>query len=133
MQAGQELDILVAENVMGYRWCLWLDGTRFLAPPEFEDFDEATGDEPLADEPYAIVINYSRDISAAWQVVEKMRETWNFKLSALPSRAKRGAWTCSFLRPGDYPKTNASANTAPLAICIAALRATGVWIPAVEV
>lgn len=71
LQAGRELDALVAEKVMGWRrhpTDRWHDGEREL------DRDHAVegggGDYYHPDEPWSP----STEIAAAWEVVEKMRE-----------------------------------------------------------
>ncbi len=89
LEAGRDLDALVAEKVMG-ETCL------FTAPA------------------------YSTDIAAAWQVVDK--------LHALSFYLEVGSagWMARF---ANISATEASAATAPLAICLAALKAVGVTVP----
>lgn len=66
---------------------------------------------------------YSWDISSAWQVIEKMRENgWEVDID---SRANK-RWFCRFMSDG--PDRDATADAAPEAICLAALRALGVNI-----
>ena len=100
MEAGPEMDALVAERVMG--WTaerkpglphLWLPPGHFIS-----------GWSP------------STDISAAWQVVEKMLEKHEaFHLEYIPDKQ----WYAMFW----FATYFTSADTAPLAICRAALKA----------
>jgi hypothetical protein len=104
-QAGRELDTLVAEKVMGWRrkeepsdiWCLsppWVTRHGALVP-----FSQTPG--------------YSTEIDAAWQVIEAMQAyCCDFTLEKAGS-----AWYAEFI------VGSAGADTAPLAICLAALAA----------
>lgn len=101
----RELDAMVAEKVMG--WTLHgvaPSGGRVLIAPS-----GAMG-----------IPNYSTDISAAWQVVEKMRsKRIHFEMgSTIP-----GDWTAYF------NNDRATDKSAPRAICLAALKAVGVEAP----
>lgn len=110
MEAGRELDALIAEKVMGWTrkgegWC----------PPGWEST--------------FMLSAYSTDIAAAWQVVEHFdRSKWCFDLEAFDA-AGEDAWGARFvsweqLHPvfrGYEPREYAA--TAPLAICKAALNA----------
>lgn len=66
-----------------------------------------------------VVPYYSADISAAWEVVEKLY-TENFCLDRVA-----GDYRCNFGLIDEYPEWDL-ADTAPLAICLAALKAKGV-------
>jgi hypothetical protein len=63
--------------------------------------------------------HYSRDLDAAWDVVEQLSE----KTAALQVHRRDGVWTAAF---GTGPKVEAA--TAPLAICVAALLASGIAV-----
>ena len=91
MEAGRELDALIAEKVMDDM----LAGIRLDGSPMFDD-----------------IPHYSTQIANAWLVVEKLR------LFVQPSAL---GWH-SGLR-GDIQENHRHANTAPLAICLAALKA----------
>ena len=123
MEAGREMDVLIAENVMGY--------SKMLAPTSFRlnnylvDAGELVYVAPNGDTFATFDIpSYSSDISAAWEVVEKMR------IAIVPLVG--GGWAAEpdsdfdlelswFERPVcDW----ATAPTAPLAICRAALLST---------
>jgi hypothetical protein len=98
------LDALVAEKVMGWRW---------------EDcFRAYTGVLTVRHEEYGGPPFYSTDIAAAWDVVEKMRERRaDFYIRFVST------WTVEFDSvAGDY-NGYTDGDTAPLAICLAALKA----------
>jgi hypothetical protein len=76
---------------------------------------------------------YSTDIAAAWEVVEKVWATlpktgYGTFRALLHRRDPDGRWICEFApnAHGDWrTHATAEADTAPLAICLAALRAVG--------
>ena len=102
MPAGRELDALVAEKVMGQETTEWTDGlggtgVTFFAPVE----------------------PYSTDIAAAWEVAEKLIQTLGI---AVEQPFHDGIWRCTIF--GLWPKKwVCHGETAPLAICRAALKA----------
>ena len=77
------------------------------------------------------IAEYSTNIAAAWEVVEKLRQQYPLtKLVAKPHGP--AAWQCEFFYSSDGRLTLpacdihlAEADTAPLAICLAALKAVG--------
>lgn len=74
---GRELDVLVAEKLMGWTW-KFSDGPagRYLACPDSDPERQSwcvSWEEKLPE--------YSTDISAAWEIMEKMYETWETKLT----------------------------------------------------
>lgn len=97
MKAGRELDSLIHEKVFGQ-------------DPRQEPYQRPDGAMV-----YPFVPEYSTDIAAAWQVVEKLTEG-EFHLS----RCYGGGWECELGAP--YISFG---ETAPLAICLAALEAVG--------
>lgn len=112
MEAGQALDILIHEQVMG-------ECAHVLAETERPGVYRcgkcnAGGFDFMTDYAGRIVgvHNYSTEIKDAFRVTEKLRA---FSLS----RHSDGSWHC-----WHWNKThlNANADTAPLAICRAALR-----------
>lgn len=127
MDAGRELDALVAEKVMG-----WL---RINAPYEVY----GAGGEPSGLEPvgggyarFAIVPNYSTDIKASWRVVEAMRARGYYAevsdhISDLDVRcamfAPRAGWGYDPYEHSWDREYQAAEATTPLAICRAALAA----------
>lgn len=120
MAAGREMDALVAAKVMGLLWdearcriCGWplksvaeegcvLENCSLRPPPE------RRADEPA---------RYSTDIAAAWEVFAKVSEH-DVRLSVARSA---GGWKVFDHRYADVPSIEA--DTAPLAICRAALKA----------
>lgn len=107
---SRQLDALVAEKVMG----------------------QSVGSD--CDHSYGTCLCfpcYSADISAAWQVLEKLRE--RFEAVAVVSDAQTGpgadpskGWVCF----GQRPHFQADGVTAPEAICRAALQAVEALVPA---
>lgn len=142
---SNKIDALVAEKVMGFTW--WSAcGKSYLIPPWVEGFygfrdgkhyhfvagkqhDAAPIELSYSDYQNLAIPPYSTSIFAAWAVVEKMQD----HLPSLTYRCGDGPpfdkmrWVCEFMRdflPGDWK--GAARDTAPLAICIAALKAVGV-------
>ena len=123
MEAGRELDILIAEKRMGLRRrvflgqdskSLWDDKAIFDAM-ESADLTHLNADDKACCVPY-----YSTDISSAWEVVEKLALT--FELGWLPTD-KGLNWDASFgEKRGSEEGTTTYAETAPHAICLAALK-----------
>lgn len=111
----RKLDVLVAERVMRWR--------RVVVLPEINRW--MVSDSQWSGY-YVFDWSPSTDITDAWQVVEKMRQDlWLVNISG------GHFWDCEIIDMsiededrGDYAARNK--ETAPLAICIAALRAVGV-------
>jgi hypothetical protein len=102
VKAGRELDALVAEKVMGYKTAPIPDGETANPP------------------------NFSTDITAAWQVVEKMRERgYRLGLRTWVRSAEGEAVFVDPKRERASEGNGAFDASVPLAICIAALRAVG--------
>jgi hypothetical protein len=70
---------------------------------------------------------YSTEIAAAWKVVEKAAEGQFIEVynAVLDPQAKEMDWNCRIGKNGEF---EASAKTAPHAICLAALKACGVEV-----
>jgi|SRR3990170_898451 len=106
MPAGRELDVLIAEKVMEWKY---ISGARIR-----DGFDTP---------------RFSTDISAAWEVVEKFDYLYLFRLDhPIEDYAGRiGRWEAKLVfkekRGVDKRFYYALADTAPLAICRAALKA----------
>lgn len=118
MEAGRELDALVAEKVMGWTKRISADHTgseiKVLRNMGIiYAWKDAERKERGLDVPA-----YSTDIAAAWQVAEMMRGL-DFRLN------KDGDWVCCF---GGTVAFCGESDTAPHAICLAALKAVGVEI-----
>lgn len=113
MNVGRELDALVAEKVMGLNIRpvvheYGLSPQLKLAPGSINYVGTYT---EIPEVP-----PYSTDIAAAWGVVEKLRERgFGFSLN--------DGWIAWFL--AGRSDWHADAETAPHAICLAALKAVG--------
>lgn len=115
--AGPELDARVAERVMGLVACGAWEPIR-VYPVEY--MKTGLCNHPAC-APSVYVARFSTDIAAAWQVVEKLRaDGWSF---ACIGDGK--TWTSVFARevPEIVEPDTVEADTAPLAICLAALAA----------
>ena len=114
--AGRELDARVATKVMGWKeaWPKYAyDGT-----PSGVLFGAGI-------DPHGCKIplpHYSTDIAAAWEVVEKSRHGSHVEVAhgATSNAGKYARWRCKF-----GMQVFAEADSAPLAICLAALKACG--------
>jgi len=115
--ADRELDALVAEKVMGFEVGI------------YESYRGITGISYVCKDKYPSgefdLPNYSTDIKAAWEVVEKFSDE-SFELDHFCD----GVWTCKFRWVDDEGESEAEAKakTAPRAICLAALKAMGVEV-----
>ena len=104
LQAGRELDALVAEKVMGCRMT-------------------ANRNVLEADGRITPVKAYSFDIALAWLILTSFQ--WPRQLTRL-QRTDTGNWRCDIeLHGGDGPTVSAYHVDAPVAICRAALKAVG--------
>lgn len=134
MKPGRELDALVAEKVMGW--------TKLLTPEGEQIFDYWRSPEPYMRNCTSDDIpQYSTDIAAAWQVIDKLTAgdetdedpiqlTRGHRLRRLYSSAdwhsgRNSGWWALFVTDGT-PGYGAYGDTAPHAICLAALAAVGV-------
>jgi len=98
--ANRCLDAWVAEAVMGLTYVFF----------DVELLERASQGRMAA--------YYSTDIAAAWQIIEKLRkQDMYYKLGF------NGDGLPYYIEAGFYEETLARADTAPLAICIAAIKA----------
>ena len=107
--AGRELDALVAEKVMG-------------ADIELHRYDDYDTDYVFKSpgHPKCLVPRFSTDIAAAWEVVVKLK---------MAVESDGSLWRAGTKLPGHgnlYWDETEEADTAPLAICLAALKVLGV-------
>jgi hypothetical protein len=119
MSPGRDLDRLIAEKVMGRK----VYGDRI------------SREAPELDIPECWLPRYSSDIAAAWEVVEKLRDS-NFQLTLVTTKLsalatfytpqERIIWDNSL--PEGHTPLKAIGDTAPHAICLAALKAMGVEV-----
>ena len=113
MNPGPEMDAIVAENVMGWRWTHASEGggpTWHGSPPEPNDLDDISKD-------HSSVPPYSTNIAAAWTILEKA------PLGELRRLGDRWG-ACLYGGGGGY----ILGATVPEAICRAALKAVGVEV-----
>lgn len=120
MPAGREMNALIAEKAMG--WTVFYGEYK-----GYELFDDevAQGYPPKEEAdgvPFEIPY-YSTDIARAWEVVEKMK---NYLFVC--GRTDDGIWEAYFfpVNSGIGKLSEAHGDTAPSAICRAALKAMGV-------
>lgn len=122
LKAGRELDALIAEKVMGWKRGpkrQYIEGENWLLPdgasPHYRE--GAVGGLK------AIIPSFSTDIAAAFEVFEKLAEQFaDVGVHAL----SRGFWEAEIYDESKAEWIRASARTAPLAICLAALKAVEV-------
>lgn len=112
-EAGRELDALIAERVMGWQRChAELHGGSGFPPGQSFSIHNI-----------AVIPHYSTDWGAAGQVMEHFatqgRYLWLCYEAVSYLRADTMHWAVSFAAPGQF---RATADSAPLAICRAALR-----------
>lgn len=103
------IDSMIAEHVMGLE--PWPGKPGAFRAPVVLPHQEAKPCEPPA---------YSTDIAAAWQIVEKL------KLAVGPSDSGLVGWWAARNTPSLPMSPLAAADTAPMAICLAALKVVGV-------
>lgn len=122
MKAGRELDALVAEQVMGL------------------DVHWSSSNEPLLTVRSAPNAHhhkelppYGTDIAAAWEVVEKVGGKAYVEMGLRNDAGDGADWCATFGHAEGNTKWiedgGAFAETAPLAICLAALKAVGAEVP----
>jgi hypothetical protein len=127
IEAGRELDALVAEKVMGWHVerfkfeydghisdsMVWITDPKRKDDPPYERQDVTINPKP-----------YSTDMSAAWEVVEKLIEKWE---SVSIRSNEKGSWefyfsTWGFQKPNPF-RFESAWLSAPHSICLAALTA----------
>jgi hypothetical protein len=119
MQAGREMDALIAREVMAFDY-------DFIKSRNECRFIDQEGNTYRAED----LPRFTEDIAAAWQAVAKMREK-GFDFFAewvtenAVSRLNSLPWACFAPddNDGDFADFTATAETMPLAICRAALLA----------
>lgn len=126
VNAGRELDSLVAEKVMGWQQPNHLGHADICA--SWGPSKMCTCDGELRWPPY------STSIAAAWQVVEKL-ESIGFDFMCGISKRGRPFQNSASFRLGDKEEPSYKNvevwETMPLAICLAALKAVGYEVPLV--
>ena len=121
MEAGREMDAVIAERVIGLPAVAWNAATPC---PECGECMRYCGERswcsPCSEWRYSAYREYSADFSAAWDVAEFMREH-GFDVTVL-TFAKGGA-ACEIARPEWRGSEYHEAEDIALAICRAALAA----------
>lgn len=127
MIAGRELDALVAERVMGWTLTTPVDPACDFAVGTKRDGTDARRNFGRGPDGKEVSFPlYSTDIAAAWQVVEKLRaDGYEVQVAAEPD-PRVSAYHCEIARLSDSGSTVEFDDTAPLAICRAALAAVEV-------
>lgn len=116
MNPGPELDRLIAEKVFNWQGIqkrFYSEGYHYVGVPP---------DQPGGFQYVLTVPPYSGKIEAAWKVVEKLRASWNIKQSSNAS-----GWYFGLFKETKVYHFG-QAETAPHAICLAALAACGVTL-----
>ena len=116
LEAGRELDALVAEKVMGLEISQTSRGT------DNPTIRVITDGVPH----YRTMRCYSTNISAAWEVVEKLQQQFHLRLNSpfdFGDPYFAGFTPLGVTGFNGRPDFEASAPTAPLAICRTALKA----------
>ena len=121
----REIDALVAEKVMGCR--------VEKCGHAFNVFCRCDPRRIHGKFPHDEILRYTSDISAAWEVVEKMRELNNGDVTEFRFtwRGTKNPGYCFRIWESDLEvdMEEFRADTPALAICLAALKAKGVGIP----
>lgn len=126
MKPGSELDALVAEKVMG--WKPNYPG-GWPHPPK----DVPNRKRFLNKDGETVIPNYSTDIAAVWEVVNKMRENGfeSYLIGGPSAEVKSGrmpSFGCRFFDGNQKMAfVRSEADSAPHAICLAALKVVGVF------
>ncbi|UAT29532.1 hypothetical protein K7T73_13075 [Bacillus badius] len=120
---NREIDRLVAEKVMGWEPNLDDDGTVLSYDTEHGNlffYDDNENDWCP-----------SADIQDAWKVVESLRERKIFTIYDAWDEKDEKIFCANFQYNDTYHVVDYSAyaDTAPMAICLAALKAVGVELP----
>ena len=138
MKDLREIDALVERHIFG-RDVIFVEGQDRWLEDEHGTFILQPGDSYYQENGYDVpVAGYSSQIRPAWQVVEKLAERgMYFQISTEPpgfdvtfEAIIRDGNTGTWDRNGSYDGyvAEAQAKTAPLAICLAALKACGVEV-----
>ena len=122
LPAGRELDALIAEKVMGLK-VYHHAGSHDVCHCDIEGDDDIT----VCQGP---VKAYSTSIADAWEVVERMGGRISLQGPGTEDMGEGyvtyDTWTAEFQPKGHQTGSISRADTAPLAICLASLKACGV-------
>lgn len=116
MEAGRELDALIAEKVMALAVIDYGEGCLyFVAEP-------GTCGQACRNHTHMLP-HFSEDFIAAFKVVENLRRDFAFELEIIPH--DQAKWLCTFTDIAHRRKFYGEERTGPHAICLAALKAVG--------
>jgi hypothetical protein len=122
LPAGRELDALVAEKVMG-----WVEVRKQSIANAMGQhvMDDYVGQPSIGVTPPVLVPRYSLMIQEAWKVADHLRNRSQF-VAVISGMGPQGVqpWICKINRDGGFLEERA--DTAPVAICLAALKAVGI-------
>lgn len=118
--AGRDLDALVAEKVMGWKRNKFSAGLSWDTPSGYRTWEPSS---------FGSGFQPSVDIAVAWEVVEKIvTPTRCVDVRSLFAKTGPDPWECFVydeMQDGDGVDVSVEAQTAPLAICLAALKLVG--------
>jgi hypothetical protein len=119
--AGRALDARIAEVVMGWKDVKIQPIANAYGQHVIDDY---LGRATIATLQPTLVPRYSTMLQDAWQVVERLRHESAF-VAVISGKGPAGPqpWVCKINREGGFLEDKA--DTAPLAICLAALGAAG--------
>jgi hypothetical protein len=122
LPAGRELDALVAEKVMGWVEVRKQSIANALGQHVMDDY---VGQPSIGVTQPVLVPRYSSMIQEAWKVADHLRTRSQF-VAVLSGMGPQGVqpWICKINRDGGFLEERA--DTAPVAICLAALKAVGI-------
>lgn len=112
---NRKVDALIAEHFFGL---------KVHKDPEYGYMHFAKELVGITQQPFALVKKYSTDIAAAWPVWEKLEVAVVLKLSNEKYCCHDQNQAMDF----DYGDWHAIAKTAPLAICLAALKSKNIKV-----
>jgi hypothetical protein len=123
MKAERELDALISEKILGWVWAETDYGLEGLFPPNDHPFRQLTSMPIIFDSNgyWLGMPFYSTNIADAWEVVEKLDFTCSI-LTPCPANYQKYSVVIS---KGEVVE-QVIAETAPLAICLAFLKANGI-------
>lgn len=126
LKPGRELDALIAEKVMGFKVCTCELDKRLESLARHNEkikLDTAAARTPVVcvycEAPQLFINHYSTDLKAAWEVVEKIQcrhfcVSWHLDPYSFTRAYK-----------AEFQIGSSNGETAPHAICLAALKAVG--------
>ena len=122
LPAGRELDALVAEKVMGWVVVRKQSIANAMGQHVMDDY---VGQPSIGVTQPVLVPRYSLMIQEAWKVADHLRNRSQF-VAVLSGMGPQGVqpWICKINRDGGFLEERA--DTAPVAICLAALKAVGI-------